>query len=247
MKTKMKRTQSKQGKPSGKQSSKPKKLTGPQEEIQKAMSEEQTAEAATLNRLHEEIFHATKMTTEKAIDLGGRLAKLRRSLGHGKWLPFVKAHLSFSSKTAERYMNVYKNRKALAAKFDNVSNFALTDAYGFIAEAKKSDSGRQQAPAQAEAQQEADKNAVMKELSRSVRDQLQPLSAQRISQFKEDLLSFMRNWMERHVGDEGVMESTQPLAPVEAEAKLEIQGLPISMGLPDFRSPVLAESVTVAA
>ena len=45
--------------------------------------------------------------------------------------------------------------------------------------------------------QAADKNAFMEELSRSVREQLKRLSAERISQFKEDLLSFMRNWLER--------------------------------------------------
>ena len=138
MNTEIELTESKQGKPSGKQSKKP-KVNGSQEEIQKALSEEQTAEIATLNRLHDEVFQTSRMTTDRAIDLGGRLVKLKRSLGHGNWLPFVKAYLSsFSDKTAERYMNVHKNRKALAAKFDKLSNFALTDAYGFLAEAKKS-------------------------------------------------------------------------------------------------------------
>ena len=47
--------------------------------------------------------------------------------------------------------------------------------------------------------QDADKNAVMRELSRSVREQLKPLSAERISQFKEALLSFMKRWMEQQV------------------------------------------------
>ena len=219
MKTTMKITQSKQVKPSGKQGNKPTKVTGPQEEIQKAMSEEQTAEVATLNRLHDEIFQESKMTTEKAIDLGGRLVELKQSLGHGNWLPFVEAHLTFSDKTAKRYMKVYENREKLTAKFDNVSNFALMDAYRFVAETKKSAPGGQQAPSQAEVQKESDKNAVMKELSRSVREQLKPLSAERISQFKEDLVSFMRNWLERHVGGS---ENVTELKPSEEKDVLRL-------------------------
>ena len=248
MKTTTKSTQSKQGKPSGKQGKNSTKVTGPKAEVQEVMSGEQTAEVAAVNRLHDEIFQESKMTTEKAIDLGGRLDNLKRSLGHGNWLSFVKAHLSFSDKTAERYMNVYKNRKALAAKFDRLSNFALTDAYGFIAGAKKSDAGRQEAPAQEAVQQEADKDAVMKELSRSVREQLKPLSAEKISQFKEDLANFMKGWMEQHVGgSENVMKLTLLPSPVIAREEREAQGLPPEAGLSDFRPEIPAEGVGVAA
>ena len=132
------KTKSKQGKPSRKQGKKPTKVTGPKAEVQEVMSGEQTAEVAASTASMKRSSKSTRMTAEKAIELGGRLDKLRRSLGHGKWLPFVEAHLSFSNKTAERYMNVYRNREELDAKFDNVSNFTLSDAYRITSPGRRS-------------------------------------------------------------------------------------------------------------
>ena len=160
----------------------------------------------------------------------------------------MKAHLSFSNKTAERYMNVFRNRKKLEDKFDSVSNFTLTDAYGFLAGAKKATPGRQQASARAEMPQAADKNTFVKELSRSVREQLKPLPAERISQFKEDLLSFMKSWMERHVGgSENVRKITRNALAGDCRGGTEVQGLTPEAGLSDFRSEIPAEGVSVAA
>ncbi len=71
--------------------------------------------------------------------MGEHLVKLKAAIGHGGWLKYVKANLVFSDRTAQRYMDLAKNKEKVMAKFDNVSDLNLSDAYRVAA-------GRQDPP-----------------------------------------------------------------------------------------------------
>jgi hypothetical protein len=85
---------------------------------------------AEINRLHSEILAAARTTIQKAIRIGELLVEAKQNAGHGNWLPWIKADLEFSERTATNYMRVYENRDRL--KSANVAD--LTGAYVLIAD-----------------------------------------------------------------------------------------------------------------
>ena len=88
--------------------------------------------AAEMNQLHDEICGELKMTIAKAIRIGELLVKQKEICGHGNWLPWIKANLKFTDKSAERYMKAFDKR----SKFDTVSNMSLVQ---FIEDAPSSE------------------------------------------------------------------------------------------------------------
>jgi len=78
-----------------------------------------------INKLHNEIGGALKITLDKAIRIGELLTEQKESLKHGEFTPWVNENLPFTDRTARRYMTLYRNRDRL--KMDNVSD--LVDAY----------------------------------------------------------------------------------------------------------------------
>jgi len=89
-------------------------------------------EAIRLRELHVSmIAHARKIGAE-AIEAGDTLMRVKAGLDHGEWLPWLKANVQFSARTAEKYMRCYERRDELKAKFESDSNFSLSDAYALI-------------------------------------------------------------------------------------------------------------------
>ena len=67
--------------------------------------------AEVINRGHEAVLLACKLSQEHAASardvaagIGAELAKVKSSLGHGRFMGWVKVHCSFSQKTACNYM-----------------------------------------------------------------------------------------------------------------------------------------------
>lgn len=60
--------------------------------------------AAEIVRLHNEIRLQTRTVPGSEVRIGELLARKKRELGHGKWLPWVKANLPFDSRIASSYM-----------------------------------------------------------------------------------------------------------------------------------------------
>ena len=153
-----------------------------------------------ITRIHDEVREATRLTTVKAIDLGGRLAKLRTAVGHGAWLLFVQQHLPFCAKTAERYMKVHHNRAQLE-KFDNVSKLKVSEAYELLS-TKKPASGRGSDEEGGDGAAEASEtSALITGISRSLCDGLDDLLPDKLKQFETDLLQFKKTWLEQHAGE----------------------------------------------
>jgi hypothetical protein len=59
---------------------------------------------------------------QKAIRIGELLTIQKRNLGHGKFTPWIKENLPFTSRTAQNYRNIYLHREKL--KSENVSGLA---------------------------------------------------------------------------------------------------------------------------
>jgi hypothetical protein len=91
-----------------------------------------TDAAAEIIRLHAEILAAARTTIQKAIRIGELLLQEKQRVGHGKWLPWIKANVGFSERTVRNYIRVYDNRDRL--KSANVAD--LSDAYALLARHK---------------------------------------------------------------------------------------------------------------
>jgi hypothetical protein len=63
-----------------------------------------------------------RTSSRDAIEIGNDLLKAKKKLGHGAFLPWVKANVGMSERTAERYMLLSQR---LGTRFDTVSDLPL--------------------------------------------------------------------------------------------------------------------------
>ena len=82
--------------------------------------------AVELNRLHGEIETSLRTTVEYAIRAGAILSNVKEKVGHGDFLPWLKANVRFTDKTAESYMKLHRHSN----KIESVSN--LQEAYRVV-------------------------------------------------------------------------------------------------------------------
>lgn len=82
--------------------------------------------ANEINERHERMELLAKEAVSNAIRIGELLSDERKHCKYGEWLPWLKANIVFTSKTAENYIRVYKDR----TKLETVSN--LTEAYRIV-------------------------------------------------------------------------------------------------------------------
>jgi hypothetical protein len=99
------------------------------------MSNQISAAASEINRLHAEICQAARATIEKAIRIGELLTEQKAGLKHGEWLPWLKANVQFTARTASNYVRVFENR--LRLKSETIAD--LTDAYNALTEHAESE------------------------------------------------------------------------------------------------------------
>jgi hypothetical protein len=62
--------------------------------------------------------------------LGENLTKIKSSLKHGEWLPWVRSSLKFSHDTAKRYIGLFDRKDILRT----VRNLELTEAYRLLSQ-----------------------------------------------------------------------------------------------------------------
>lgn len=78
--------------------------------------------------LHSQIGGLLKLSLDKAIRIGELLTEQKASLKHGEYMPWVKANLPFTERTAQNYMRLYNQREQL--KNENVSH--LNEGYRLL-------------------------------------------------------------------------------------------------------------------
>jgi hypothetical protein len=69
--------------------------------------------ADIVNRLHGDNIGYLRQTLSNGIKIGGILAGQKIAMEHGEFLPWLKAHVAFSERTAQNYMRLYKHRVEL--------------------------------------------------------------------------------------------------------------------------------------
>lgn len=89
-----------------------------------------------INALHDELMDIGRKTLEKAIRIGGLLTSEKNKLEQGEWLSWLKANISFNKRTAQRYMNLYKNRNSDVLKNDTLT---LAEAYAALIDKRKTE------------------------------------------------------------------------------------------------------------
>jgi hypothetical protein len=77
------------------------------------MNELQKTETKIIQGLLDEIDVHKYAAVEKAIEVGERLSKIKADLKHGEWLPWVKANISISERTAREYMQFHERREEI--------------------------------------------------------------------------------------------------------------------------------------
>jgi hypothetical protein len=77
--------------------------------------------------------HRVSTALQDAIAIGAFLKKWKNKLNHGSWVPWVKDHLEFDTRTAQRYMKLFEERGLLGINDTTMSFLSLTDAHKAVA------------------------------------------------------------------------------------------------------------------
>lgn len=77
------------------------------------MNQIKTNRIEEITRLHNELTGLLMNSLEKAIKIGSLLEEQKKSLAHGKFIPWVEENLPFKERTARNYRRVYQNRNEL--------------------------------------------------------------------------------------------------------------------------------------
>jgi len=105
-------------------------------------SNEFTEEAREVAKLHNEAGRAFQDWFQKAIRIGEVLTDVKKSLGHGSWLPWLETNVPFSKRTANQYMRAYQNRD----KLEGTSNLSWEDVRRLTASNRKARNDTPQGP-----------------------------------------------------------------------------------------------------
>lgn len=83
---------------------------------------------------------AKKMTLWFGIEIGRRLCEVKEMIGHGEWLPYLKAQTEFSQSTASRFMTLYREYGAqqqtlfgAESKYQTLNNLSISNALRLLA------------------------------------------------------------------------------------------------------------------
>ena len=88
--------------------------------------------AAQINAAHFECEQALKAGLGHALKVGKLLVVAKQRLGHGNWLSWLKANVTFSDRTAQGYMRVAKRWTELEAKAQRVADLPYRQAVALL-------------------------------------------------------------------------------------------------------------------
>lgn len=93
--------------------------------------------AAEINAEHLAATGKAREAIEHARRAGEMLLDVKAGLGHGAFLPWLAANITFSDRTAQRYMVLAENWPAIAAKSDTLSDLTIRGALRAIAKPRQ--------------------------------------------------------------------------------------------------------------
>ena len=81
--------------------------------------------AAEINDMHQKAVHHAgaavfygQSAVESAIKAGGLLLEAKKTVAHGQWLPWLRANITFSERTAQAYMRVARRGDEIRSTAD---------------------------------------------------------------------------------------------------------------------------------
>jgi len=90
--------------------------------------QEYNSVANTINSLHNKIVEGAKNVLADIVEIGEMLTKVKEMTKHGDFIGWVERNLTFSPRTAQRYMKVYENRE----KIKSIDVDKLSTAYKLL-------------------------------------------------------------------------------------------------------------------
>jgi hypothetical protein len=113
------------------------------------------------SRRHCEPASNTPAGLEHARNAGVLLVQAKEQFRHGEWLPWLKANVRFSERTAQAYMRVAKRWKELEAKAQGLADLTFEDGLKLLAEPKEAERTADVVIVRAEPKQQAPKTVAV--------------------------------------------------------------------------------------
>jgi Protein of unknown function (DUF3102) len=83
--------------------------------------------AAAINTEHQQVEAAKSAVAQHACECGRLLLEAKETVAHGAWEAWVQKHCSFSMRTAQLYMCIYREISADPAKAQRVADLSLRE------------------------------------------------------------------------------------------------------------------------
>jgi hypothetical protein len=93
--------------------------------------------ASTIRTAHEGVTLAAANMIEFALTAGDALLRAKETVGHGKWLPWLKTECDLSERTAHRYMAIANARAVIEANPTRATDLGLTAVLKLISAEKR--------------------------------------------------------------------------------------------------------------
>ena len=98
------------------------------------------AVAERINAEHDQAHQAARSAIERAIECGRLLIEAKASVGHGDWLPWIEANLSFGPRQARNYMRIARQSAELEeANRQRDSDLTMREAVALLADNRQGD------------------------------------------------------------------------------------------------------------
>ena len=88
--------------------------------------------AGRINDTHAAAGASFQAGVQRAMDAGRLLIEAKEKVGHGEWLPWLRANCEFSERTAQAYMRVAKRAGELEANPQRVADLPLREALALL-------------------------------------------------------------------------------------------------------------------
>jgi len=105
--------------------------TTPTEEVRPAASAKLATE---INEAHQRVEEAARASAEHARTAGELLLQAKAQVGHGNWLPWVRANCRFSERTAREYMRVAREWPVIEGNRQRAADLSVREAIRLIAD-----------------------------------------------------------------------------------------------------------------
>ena len=155
-------------------------------------------EIKRLKKLHAAFVKHSKDAIDRALELGEILTRIKESVEHGEWLPWIEANVpEISTRTAQNCMRLWKKRDLLKNAADAYLVESVSDALAIVYGREKEEAQENDAPDAAEnaegdaapgSDERARKHEILRQLPPEVVDRLEMEELSVLELFRQRLI-----------------------------------------------------------